>query len=69
MSKFATKAGVRVIRDGIVIAEDTSEALQRVKYAVKEVNEGYKCGIGLERFNDIKEGDMFEAYTIEEDRD
>ena len=62
-------AGVRVIRDGIVIAEDTIASLQRFKDAVKEVNEGYECGIGLERFNDIKEGDLFEAYTIEEYRD
>ena len=44
-------------------------SLQRFKDAVKEVNEGYECGIGLERFNDIKEGDLFEAYTIEEYRD
>lgn len=67
--KIVRNAGVRVIRDGIVIAEDTIASLQRFKDAVKEVNEGYECGIGLERFNDIKEGDMFEAYTIEEYRD
>lgn len=67
--KIVRNAGVRVIRDGIVIAEDTIASLQRFKYAVKEVNEGYECGIGLERFNDIKEGDLFEAYTIEEYRD
>ena len=62
--KIVRNAGVRVIRDGIVIAEDTIASLQRFKDAVKEVNEGYECGIGLERFNDIKEGDLFEAYTI-----
>ena len=67
--KIVRNAGVRVIRDGIVIAEDTIASLQRFKDAVKEVNEGYECGIGLERFNDIKEGDMFEVYTIEEYRD
>lgn len=67
--KIVRNAGVRVIRDGIVIAEDTIASLQRFKDAVKEVNESYECGIGLERFNDIKEGDMFEAYTIEEYRD
>lgn len=67
--KIVRNAGVRVIRDGIVIAEDTIASLQRFKDAVKEVNEGYECGIGLERFNDIKEGDLFEAYTIEESRD
>lgn len=67
--KIVRNAGVRVIRDGIVIAEDTIASLQRFKDAVKEVNEGYECGIGLERFNDIKEGDLFEDYTIEEYRD
>lgn len=67
--KIVRNAGVRVIRDGIVIAEDTIASLQRFKDAVKEVNEGYECGIGLERFNDIKEGDLFEAYIIEEYRD
>ena len=61
--------GVRVIRDGIVIAEDSIASLQRFKDAVKEVKEGYECGIGLEKFNDLKEGDMFEVYTIEEYRD
>ncbi len=60
---------VRVIRDGIVIAEDAIGSLQRFKDAVKEVNEGYECGIGLEKFNDLREGDMFEVYTIEEYRD
>ncbi len=67
--KIQRNASVRVIRDGIVIAEDTIASLQRFKDAVKEVNEGYECGIGLERFNDIKEGDMFEVFTIEEYRD
>lgn len=67
--KIQRGGGVRVIRDGIVIAEDTIGSLQRFKDAVKEVNEGYECGIGLEKFNDLKEGDMFEVYTIEEYRD
>ncbi|MEE1218534.1 MAG: translation initiation factor IF-2 [Ruminococcus sp.] len=67
--KVMRNASVRVIRDGIVIADDTIASLQRFKDSVKEVNEGYECGIGLERFNDIKEGDMFEVYTIEEYRD
>ena len=67
--KIQRNGGVRVIRDGIVIAEDTIASLQRFKDAVKEVNEGYECGIGLEKFNDLKEGDMFEVYTIEEYRD
>lgn len=67
--KIQRGASVRVIRDGIVIADDSIGSLQRFKDAVKEVNEGYECGIGLEKFNDIKEGDMFEVYTIEEYRD
>ncbi|MCQ2513934.1 MAG: translation initiation factor IF-2 [Ruminococcus sp.] len=67
--KIQRNASVRVIRDGIVIANDTIASLQRFKDAVKEVNEGYECGIGLDKFNDIKEGDMFEVYTIEEYRD
>ena len=67
--KIQRGGGVRVIRDGIVIAEDHIGSLQRFKDAVKEVNEGYECGIGLEKFNDLKEGDMFEVYTIEEYRD
>lgn len=67
--KIQRGASVRVIRDGIVIATDSVSSLQRFKDAVKEVNEGYECGIGLEKFNDIKEGDMFEVYTIEEYRD
>ena len=67
--KIQRGGGVRVIRDGIVIAEDTIGSLQRFKDAVKEVNEGYECGIGLEKLNDLKEGDMFEVYTIEEYRD
>ncbi len=62
-------SSVRVIRDGIVIADDSIASLQRFKDAVKEVKEGYECGIGLEKFNDLKEGDMFEVYTIEEYRD
>ena len=67
--KIQRGGGVRVIRDGIVIAEDNIASLQRFKDAVKEVSEGYECGIGLEKFNDLKEGDMFEVYTIEEYRD
>ena len=67
--KVVRDGGVRVIRDGIVIAEDTIGSLQRFKDAVKEVKEGYECGIGLAKFNDLKEGDMFEVYTIEEYRD
>ena len=60
---------VRVVRDGIIIADDTIASLQRFKDSVKEVAEGYECGIGLDKFNDIKEGDIFEVYMIEEYRD
>ncbi len=67
--KIRRNENVRVIRDGIVIAEDTIASLQRFKDAVKEVNEGYECGTGLEPLIDIKEGDMFEVFTIEEYRD
>lgn len=67
--KIVRGASVRVVRDGIVVAEDKIASLQRFKDSVKEVNEGYECGIGLERFNDLKEGDIFEAFTIEEYRE
>ena len=53
----------------LVIAEDKIKSLRRFKDDVKEVAQGYECGIGLERFNDIKEGDIFEAFTMEEYRD
>lgn len=67
--KIQRNASVRVVRDGIIIADDTIASLQRFKDSVKEVAEGYECGIGLERFNDLKEGDIFEVYVIEEYRD
>lgn len=64
--KITRNCSVRVVRDGIVIADDQIASLQRFKDAVKEVASGYECGIGLEHFNDLKEGDIFEAYAIEE---
>ncbi len=67
--KIQRGAGVRVVRDGIIIADDNIGSLQRFKDSVKEVNEGYECGIGLEKYNDIKEGDIFEVFTIEEYRE
>ncbi len=60
---------IRVVRDGIVIAEDKMSSLKRFKDDVKEVAEGYECGITLEKFSDIKEGDIFEAFYMEEYRD
>ncbi len=67
--KIQRGAGVRVVRDGIIIADDNIGSLQRFKDSVKEVSEGYECGIGLEKYNDIKEGDIFEVFTIEEYRE
>ncbi len=56
----------RLLRDNVVIFEGGLASLRRFKDDVKEVNEGYECGIGLEKFNDIKEGDVIEAYIMEE---
>ncbi|MGL5244133.1 MAG: hypothetical protein ACRC7R_02980, partial [Sarcina sp.] len=58
-------AEVRVIRDGIVIFESKLASLKRFKDDVKEVNTGYECGFSIEKFNDIKEGDIIEAFTME----
>ena len=52
--------------DGIIIAEDEISSLKRFKDDMREVAEGYECGVGLGKFNDIKEGDMFEAFIMEE---
>ena len=57
---------IRVLRDGIVIFEDKISSLRRFKDDVREVAAGYECGVGLERFNDIKEGDIFEVYEMVE---
>jgi translation initiation factor IF-2 len=57
---------VRIIRDGVVVFEGKLSTLKRFKDDVKEVNAGYECGLTLERFNDIKEGDVIESYTMEE---
>lgn len=60
---------VRVVRDGIIIADDKIAGLKRFKDDVKEVAEGYECGISLEKFSDVKEGDIFETYFVEEYRE
>ena len=60
---------VRVVRDGIIIADDEIAGLKRFKDDVKEVAEGYECGISLEKFSDVKEGDIFETYIVEEYRE
>ncbi len=67
--KITRGAKIRVVRDGFVIAEDEMASLRRFKDDVKEVASGFDCGIGLNKFNDIKEGDIFEAFITEEYRD
>ena len=57
---------VRLVRDGIVIHEGVLASLQRFKDSVKEVAAGYECGLSIEKFNDIKEGDIVEAFTMEQ---
>ncbi len=64
--KITRNASIRVVRDGIVIFEDKISSLRRFKDDVKEVASGYECGIALDRFNDIKEGDVLEAFVMEE---
>ena len=67
--KIARSAQIRIVREGVVIQEDKIASLRRFKDDVKEVAEGYECGVGLERFNDIKEGDVLEAFVMEEIKD
>ena len=67
--KVTRACQIRVVRDGIVVCEDAIKSLRRFKDDVKEVAQGYECGIGLEKFADIKEGDVFEAFVMEEYRD
>ncbi|MBS5144870.1 MAG: translation initiation factor IF-2 [Butyricicoccus pullicaecorum] len=64
--KIQRSAQVRIVRDGIVIHEGILSSLKRFKDDVKEVASGYECGCGFENFNDIKEGDVFEAFVMEE---
>ena len=67
--KVTRGSQVRVVRDGIIIADDKIAGLKRFKDDVKEVAEGYECGISLEKFSDVKEGDIFETYIVEEYRE
>lgn len=67
--KVARNGQVRIVRDGIVVGDDKISGLQRFKDSVKEVAAGFECGISLEKFTDIKEGDIFEAYVMEEYQD
>ena len=64
--KIARHAKIRIVRDGIVICEDEISSLKRFKDDAREVATGYECGVGLRAFNDIKEGDIFEAFIMEE---
>lgn len=64
--KITRNSQIRVVRDGIVIFEDAIASLKRFKEDAKEVASGYECGVGLEKFNDIKEGDILEAFVMEE---
>ena len=67
--KITRDAQLRLVRDGIVICEDSIASLKRFKDDAKEVAEGYECGITLAKFQDIKEGDVFECFKMEEYRD
>ncbi len=67
--KVSRNGQVRIVRDGIIVGDDKIAGLQRFKDAVKEVAAGFECGISLEKFTDIKEGDIFEAYIMEEIKD
>ena len=64
--RVTRNAQVRLVRDGIVVHEGAISSLQRFKDAVKEVANGYECGIGLEKYSDIKEGDVIEAFLMEQ---
>ncbi len=67
--KVTRQCQIRIVRDGVVIAEDKMSSLKRFKDDVKEVGESFECGITLEKFRDFKEGDIFEAFIMEEYRD
>lgn len=67
--KITRNSKIRVVRDGIIVCESEIASLKRFKDDVKEVMQGYECGIGLVNFNDIKIGDIFEAFVMEEYRD
>ena len=65
--KISRNDQVRVVRDGIIIADDKMSSLKRFKDNVRDVAAGYECGITLEKFNDFKEGDIFEGYVMSEE--
>jgi translation initiation factor IF-2 len=67
--KIQRNSLVRLLRDNIVVYDGKLASLKRFKDDAKEVAEGYECGMGLENFNDIKEGDVIEAYIMQEIKD
>jgi translation initiation factor IF-2 len=67
--KIVRNSLIRVVRDGIVITEDKIDSLKRFKDDAKEVMQGFECGVGLDKFNDIKVGDIYESFIIEEYRE
>ena len=67
--KIERNSSVRLLRDNVVIYEGRLLSLRRVKDDVKEVASGYECGVGLERYNDIKVGDVIESYVMEQIED
>jgi translation initiation factor IF-2 len=64
--KLVRDCSIRVVRDGIVIHEGELASLQRFKDSVKEVAQRYECGLTIEKFNDLKEGDVFECFVMEQ---
>lgn len=65
--KITRASRIRVVRDGVVIAEDKVSSLRRFKDDVREVGTNFECGVGLEKFNDLKVDDILEAFVMEED--
>jgi translation initiation factor IF-2 len=64
--KVTRQSQIRIVRDGVVIFEDKISSLKRFKDDVKEVAQGYECGIGLDKYDDIHLGDILEAFIMEE---
>jgi translation initiation factor IF-2 len=64
--KVSRQASVRLLRDGVIIYEGKLASLRRFKDDVSEVSAGYECGIGLDKFQDMKPGDVIEVYTVRE---
>lgn len=64
--KITRNAQIRLVRDGIVIHEGLIDSLRRFKDDVKEVSDNFECGIGIQNFNDVKDGDIIECFQMEE---